>query len=159
YTEQSTGTTFNATGFTIVLTSNAAAADIAQIVSASEAGPERMGRVKDALRAAGFKPEVLARVDQVQPFGDLSRGDVAEIVGLFLQKYACDVGIEIASVDAGLLIDLITKREALAGYGVREVVRLVEAAVVDGLLEARDAGYKAAAISIAGDIVRVAGVA
>ncbi|EQD69703.1 ATP-dependent chaperone protein ClpB [mine drainage metagenome] len=158
-TEQSTGTTFNATGFTIVLTSNAAAADIAQIVSASEAGPERMGRVKDALRAAGFKPEVLARVDQVQPFGDLSRGDVAEIVGLFLQKYACDVGIEIASVDAGLLIDLITKREALAGYGVREVVRLVEAAVVDGLLEARDAGYKAAAISIAGDIVRVAGVA
>jgi transitional endoplasmic reticulum ATPase len=41
----------------------------------------------------------------------------------------------------------------------REVVRLVEAAVVDGLLEARDAGYRAVAISIDGEDVRVAGVA
>ena len=159
-TEQSTGTTYSATGFVVVLTSNAAAGDIAQIVQASpEESPERAGRVKDALRGAGFKPEVLARVDQVLPFGELSRAAAAEIVGLFLQRYAADVGLEIRSVDAALLIDLITKREALAGYGVREVVRLVESAVVDGLLEARDAGYKAVAISIDGDAVRVAGVA
>lgn len=159
-TEQSTGTTYSATGFVVVLTSNAAAQDIAAIVKASPTdGPERAGRVKDALRGAGFKPEVLARVDQVLPFGDLSRASVAEIVGLFLQKFAADTGVEIQSVDAGLLIDLIQKRESLAGYGVREVVRLVEAAVVDGLLEARDAGYRMVAISIDGDAVRVAGVA
>ena len=159
-TEQSTGTTYSATGFVVVLTSNAAASDIATIVQAApDDSPERAGRVKDALRGAGFKPEVLARVDQVLPFGELSRTAAAEIVGLFLQRYAQDVGLEIRSVDAALLIDLITKREALAGYGVREVVRLVESAVVDGLLEARDAGYKAVAISIDGDAVRVAGVA
>ena len=159
-TEQSTGTTYSATGFVVVLTSNAAASDIAAIVQASPTdSPERAGRVKDALRGAGFKPEVLARVDVVMPFGELSRGACAEIVGLFLQRYAQDVGLEIQSVDASLLIDLITKREALAGYGVREVVRLVESAVVDGLLEARDAGYRTVAISIEGDTVRVAGVA
>ena len=160
-TEQSTGTTYSATGFVVVLTSNAAASDIATIVQASPTdSPERAGRVKDALRGAGFKPEVLARVDAVLPFGDLSRAAVAEIVGLFLQKFAADVGLEIQSVDAALLIDLIQKREKLAGYGVREVVRLVESAVVDGLLEARDAGagYRAVAISIEGDAVRVAGV-
>lgn len=159
-TEQSTGTTYSATGFVVVLTSNAAAGDIASIVKAApDDSPERAGRVKDALRGAGFKPEVLARVDAVMPFGELSRSAVAEIVGLFLQRFAVDAGLEIQSVDAGLLIDLITKREALAGYGVREVVRLVESAVVDGLLEARDAGYKAVAIGIDGDAVRVAGVA
>ena len=159
-TEQSTGTTYSATGFVVILTSNAAAGEIAAILKASPAdSPERAGRVKDALRGAGFKPEVLARVDQVMPFGELSRAAVAEIVGLFLQRFAQDAGLEIQSVDAGLLIDLITRREALAGYGVREVVRLVESAVVDGLLEARDAGYKAVAISIVGDTVRVAGVA
>ena len=159
-TEQSTGTTYSATGFVVILTSNAAAGEIAAILKASPAdSPERAGRVKDALRVAGFKPEVLARVDAVLPFGELSRGAVAEIVGLFLQKFAADAGIEIQSVDAGLLIDLIQKREALAGYGVREVVRLVEAAVVDGLLEARDAGYRAVSIGIDGDAVRVAGVA
>ena len=158
-TEQSTGTTYSATGFVVVMTSNAAASDIAQIVAASPGdSPERAGRVKDTLRAAGFKPEVLARVDAVMPFGELSRAAVAEIVGLFLQHFAADAGLEIQSVDAALLIDLITKREALAGYGVREVVRLVEAAVVDGLLEARDAGYRAVAISIDSDTVRVAGV-
>ena len=159
-TEQSTGTTYSATGFVVVLTSNAAAGDIATIVAAADGDtPERAGRVKDALRGAGFKPEVLARVDSVLPFGELSRAAAAEIVGLFLQKYAADVGLEIQSVDAGLLIDLIQKREKLAGYGVREVVRLVESAVVDGMLEARDSGYKTVAISIEGDTVRVAGVA
>ena len=159
-TEQSTGTTYSATGFVVVLTSNAAAGDIATIVAAADGDtPERAGRVKDALRGAGFKAEVLARVDQVLPFGELSRAAAAEIVGLFLQKYAADVGLEIQSVDAGLLIDLIQKREKLAGYGVREVVRLVESAVVDGMLEARDSGYKTVAISIEGDTVRVAGVA
>ena len=159
-TEQSTGTTYSATGFVVVLTSNAAANDIAAIIKASpDESPERAGRVKDALRGAGFKAEVLARVDVVMPFGELSRAAAAEIVGLFLQRYAQDTGLEIQSVDAALLIDLITKREALAGYGVREVVRLVESAVVDGLLEARDAGYRAVAISIDGDAVRVAGVA
>ena len=159
-TEQSTGTTYSATGFVVVLTSNAAAGDIAQIVQAADGDtPERAGRVKDALRGAGFKPEVLARVDQVLPFGELSRAAAAEIVGLFLQRYAADVGLEIRSVDAALLIDLIHTREKLAGYGVREVVRLVESAVVDGLLEARDSGYRAVAISIDNDAVRVAGVA
>ena len=159
-TEQSTGTTYSATGFVVILTSNAGAADIAAILKAAPAdSPERAGRVKDALRGAGFKPEVLARVDMVQPFSELSRAAVAEIVGLFLQRFAQDAGLSIQSVDAGLLIDLITKREALAGYGVREVVRLVESAVVDGLLDARDAGYRAVAIAIDGDTVRVAGVA
>ncbi len=159
-TEQSTSTTYGATGFVVVMTSNAAANDIAAIIKASPGdSPERAGRVKDTLRAAGFKTEVLGRVDVVLPFGELSRGAVLEIVGLFLQRYATDVGVEIESVDVGLLVDLIAKREALAGYGVREVVRLVEAAVVDGLLEARDAGYRAVAISIDGGDVRVAGVA
>ncbi|MHB1991672.1 AAA family ATPase [Metallibacterium scheffleri] len=157
-TEQSTGTTYSATGFAIVLTSNAAASDIAQIVAVSSDGPERAGRVKDALRGAGFRAEVLARVDVVQPFGDLSRAAVAEIVGLFLHKFAQDVGVEIRSVDAALLIDLIQKREKLQGYGVREVVRLVESAVVDGLLEERDAGYRAVAIAIRDEQVVVAGV-
>ena len=159
-TEQSTNATYSATGFVIVLTSNAAAGDIAQIVAAAPGdSPERAGRVKDALRGAGFKAEVLARVDVVMPFGELSRGAAAEIVGLFLQRYAADVGLDIQSVDAALLIDLIKRREALAGYGVREVVRLVESAVVDGMLEARDSGYRAVAISIDGDVVHVAGVA
>ena len=69
------------------------------------------------------------------------------------------MGVEIRSVDAALLIDLVQRREKVAGYGVREVVRLVEGAVVDGLLDVRERGYAAAAIAIDGDQVIVTGVA
>ena len=157
-TEQSTGTTYTATGFVIVMTSNAACSGIAQIVSDTADGPERIGRVKDELKAAGFRPEVLARVDAVLPFGDLSRVAVAEIVGLYMLGFAADVGIELQSVDAALLIDLVQRREQVAGYGVREVVRLVEGAVVDGLLDVRDKGYRTAAIAVDGERVVVTGV-
>lgn len=157
-TEQATGTTYSATGFVIVMTSNAACSSIAQVVAATEDGPERTGRVKDELKAAGFRPEVLARVDTVLPFGDLHRSAVAEIVGLYLLAFSADVGIGLQSVDAALLIDLVKRREQVAGYGVREVVRLVEGAVVDGLLDVRDQGYHSAAIAVDGERVIVTGV-
>jgi len=157
-TEQSTGTTFNATGFVIVMTSNAACSSIAQVVAATEDGSERIGRVKDELKAVGFRSEILARVDAVLPFGDLTRSAVAEIVGLYLLTFAADVGIDLQCVDAALLIDLVQRREQIAGYGVREVVRLVEGAVVDGLLDVRDMGYHTAAIAVDGERVVVTGV-
>lgn len=157
-TEQATGTTYSATGFVIVMTSNAACSSIAQVVAATSDGPERVGRVKDELKAAGFRPEILARVDAVQPFGELSRGAVAEIVGLYLLTFAADIGVDLQSVDAALLIDLVQRREQVAGYGVREVVRLVEGAVVDGLLDIRDRGYHSAAIAVKGDRIVVTGV-
>jgi energy-coupling factor transporter ATP-binding protein EcfA2 len=157
-TEQATGTTYSATGFVIVMTSNAACSSIAQVVATTSDGPERVGRVKDELKAAGFRPEILARVDAVQPFGELSRGAIAEIVGLYLLTFAADVGVDLQSVDAALLIDLVQRREQVAGYGVREVVRLVEGAVVDGLLDIRDRGYHSAAIAVKGDRVVVTGV-
>jgi len=156
-TEQATGTTYSATGFVIVMTSNAACSSIAQVVVATDDGPERIGRVKDELKAAGFRPEVLARMDAVLPFGELPRSAVAEIVGLYLLTFAADVGIELQSVDAALLIDLVQRREQVAGYGVREVVRLVEGAVVDGLLDVRDRGYRSAAIAVDGERVVVTG--
>lgn len=158
-TEQSTGQTYNATAFLIVLTSNAAHETIAKIITAHPAGPERTGLIKAELQATGMRPEVLARVDAVQAFAALDRAAVVEIVGRFLLQFASDAGLELVSVDAGLLIDLVQRREKLAGYGVREVVRLVESAVVDGLLDVRDAGFRRAAITLDGDAVRVAGVA
>jgi hypothetical protein len=147
-TEQSTGHTYSATGFVIVLTSNAAADAIAQVVAAVGDGTERAGRVKDELKSAGFLPEVLARIDSVFPFAELSRAAVIEIVGRFLMQFASDAGVELVGVDSALLIELVTQQEKLADYGVREVVRLVENSVVDGLLSVRDAGRTTAAIRV-----------
>ncbi|WP_298294039.1 AAA family ATPase [Thiomonas sp.] len=157
-TEQSTGRTYSASGFVIVLTSNSAHDRIARIVAETADPQARTAAVKDALQGV-FRPEQLARLDEVYPFGDLDRRAVVQIVGRFLQGFAADVGIALQSVDTALLIDLVTRREKLAHYGVREVVRLVEKAVLDGLLEARAQGYTSAAIEMQGDRVQVRGIA
>lgn len=124
----------------------------------SPARPPSPSPAAQSTAAQGVQGVVLGPMMLPSP-PDLNRAAAAEIVGLFLQGFAADVGVEIRSVDAALLIDLVHRREQVAGYGVREVVRLVESAVVDGLLDARERGYAAASITIDGDQVMVAGVA
>lgn len=149
-TEQSTGQTYSATGFLILLTSNAQQAEIAQIAAATDDTSERARKVKDELKNAGFLPEVLARIDAVFPFAPLSRTALIEIVGRFLTGFARDVQIDVTEVDAELLIDLVTRAEQMRNYGVREVVRAVESAVVDQLLDMKDHGIDRVAIHVTG---------
>ena len=139
-TEQSTGQVYDASGFVIVLTSNAQQAEIAKIATATSDPIERVRRVKDELKSSGFLPEILARLDAIFPFEPLSRRAFATIVGRFLMDLAHKAGVEVVSLDAELMIDLITKAEQLKDYGVREVVRAVESAVADQLLDLKDRG-------------------
>src|SRR6185312_14605043 len=99
-TEQSTGTTYSARGFLILLTSNAAAAEIAKIARVQTDPVMRETKTKDALRDAQFLPEVLGRVDGVFPFAPLSSRDVARVVERFLLKFAADVGVTLESCDS-----------------------------------------------------------
>lgn len=158
-TEQSTGRTYNARGFLIVLTSNAAATEIAQ-VAAVEADPTlRETKTRDALKDAGFLPEIIARIDAVFPFSQLSSRDMARVIERFLLKFSHDVGVELVSADSALLLDLVTRSKKTAAYGIREVVRSVENAVVDGLLAVKDAGYRRALIRVIDGRVSVQPVA
>ena len=154
-TEQSTGHVYDASGFLIVLTSNARQEEIGQIAVTTTEPVERCRKVKDELKSGGFLPEVLARLDAIFPFAPLSRRAMTTIVGRFLMGFASDVGVKIASVDVGLLIDLVTKAERLRDYGVREVVRAVESAVVDQLLDLKDRGVASVDIRIADGVVDI----
>lgn len=156
-TEQATNRTATATGFVVILTTNAEHARIAQIVRDVADVEQRRAQVRDALRGT-FAPEQLARIDEIYSFGELDRRAVGEIVTKFLLQFAADVGVKLQSVDTALLIDLIVKREKLAAYGVREIVRLVEKATLDGMLDARAAGYPAVSIGLDGERVRVTGI-
>lgn len=158
-TEQSTSRTFSARGFLIILTSNAAQAEIGKIACAEADPTNRDVKVKDALRDAGFLPEVLARIDAVFPFAPLSARALASIIERFLLRFASDAGVELVSADAAVLLDLVTKAIKTKDYGVREVVRGVESAVVDGLLNVRDHGYYRAMIRVTDGRVDVQPVA
>lgn len=158
-TEQSTGRTYSARGFLIVLTSNAAADAIVKVAAVESDPVLRVTKVKDVLRDAGFLPEILARIDAIFPFTSLSGRDVARVIERFLLKFAGDVGVTLESCDAALLLDLVTRSKKTAAYGIREVVRSVENAVVDGLIDVKDHGYTRAVIRVIDGAVSVQPVA
>jgi ATP-dependent protease Clp ATPase subunit len=158
-TEQATSRAYSARGFLIVLTSNAAASEIAQVARVESDPTTRDVKTKDALRDAGFLPEVLARIDAVFPFAPLSARSLAQVIERFLLGFARDAGVELVSADSALLLDLVTKANKTRDYGVREVVRSVENAVVDGLLAVKDAGYRRALIRVIDGRVSVQPVA
>lgn len=157
-TEQSTGKTMDASSFTIVLTSNAEHDKLARLALTITDPDDRRRAVKDTLLTT-FKPEQLARIDEVFCFKPLDRRALAQVVGKFLFSFASDAGVELAQVDAGLLIDTIARFEKQSDYGIRQLVRLVEKAVLDGMLEARAAGFKRVAIVCESSRIEVRGVA
>lgn len=158
-TEQSTGKTMDASSFAIVLTSNAEHDKLAHLALTITDPDDRRRAVKDTLLGT-FKPEQLARIDEVFCFRPLDRRALAQVVGKFLFSFAADAGVELAQVDAGLLIDTIERHEKTAAYGIRELSRLLEKLILDQMLEARAAGFKRVAIVCEpGARVEVRGVA
>jgi len=155
-TEQSSGRVADASGFVIVLTSNAEHAKLASLADKIPDRVERKRAVKDTLQTI-FKPEQLARLDDVMLFKKVARRDMAQIIGKFLFKFADEAEVDLVQADAELLIQLIERHEKMSDYGIRELVRLVEHRVVDGMLEAKNAGFDAVAIKVDGEEVLVTG--
>ncbi|HEU0276246.1 MAG TPA: AAA family ATPase [Rhodanobacteraceae bacterium] len=154
-TEQSTGAVYSARGFVIIGTSNAAASQIGEIAKAEPDLDTRAAKVRGALNEAGFPPEIVARFDGIYAFPPLDRAAVAQVVCLMAQKHAAAAGVELASIDGGLLRDLIVQQEKGADAGMRNLDRAVERAVLDGFLALRKAGHKQAAVTITNGCVEV----
>jgi len=146
-TEQSTGSTADASAFVIVMTSNAEHAKLATLMQTVGDPDERRRAVKDTLLGV-FKPEQLARVDDIFCFAPLDRRAIAQVIGKFLYSFADEAGVRLAKVDADLLMQTILRHEKQESYGIRELVRLIEKAVIDGMLAARDAGARAVEIRV-----------
>lgn len=146
-TEQSTGHTVNAAGFVIVLTSNAAQDKLVEITETVSDPDEQRRAVKDTLLGV-FKPEQLARVDDIFCFRKLGRRDLAQIIGKFLHGFADETKVRLGRVDTELLIQTIMRHEKQESYGIRELVRLIEKAVIDGMLAAREAGAEVVEIVV-----------
>src|SRR5690606_9974500 len=100
----------------------------------------------------------LARMDEIFCFLPHTRRSLAQIVGKALFGYAGSVGVELVSVDTDMLIRTIERHEKTSDYGIRELLRMVERSVVDGMLEARDRGHTHVAIRVDGDRIEVEGM-
>ena len=113
----------------LILTSNVGSAEILSLAERGAGYDEIRGRVLSELRRA-FRPEFLNRVDETVVFRSLTREQVAEIVGLQLER----LRTRLAEQGVGLVVADGARRALAASsyepaYGARPVRRAISAQV------------------------------
>jgi ATP-dependent Clp protease ATP-binding subunit ClpA len=108
--------------------------------------PDELRRSADAaLRAAGFAPEVLNRIDRIFVFEPLTGLDVARVAALEIESMIQGYGLQISAggINPQILLDLVDRQRKL-GYSAsaRDLVRGIEEMVADSLIEAKRKGAK-----------------
>ena len=145
-TEASVGTQVSTTRAIFVLTSNIATDALSEIADRFATDPEAMRQASvDALRMAGFAPEVLNRLDRIFVFRALGGLDVARVAALEIEAMIASYGLDIAAggIDPALLFEVMQKQDRLGqGASARDLVRSIEEMVSDGLIEARQQGAR-----------------
>ena len=145
-TEASTGAQVSTTRSIFMLTSNIATEALGEIAERFADDPEAMrGASVEALRLAGFAPEVLNRIDRIFVFRGLAGLDIARVAALEIEAMIGSYGLEIATggIDPALLLDVMQKQDRIGqGASARDLVRSIEEMVSDGLIEARQQGAR-----------------
>ena len=163
-TEASNGAQISTTRAIFVLTSNIATEALGEIADRYAEDPEAMRQASvEALRQAGFAPEVLNRLDRIFVFRALAGLDVARVAALEIEAMIASYGLEIASggIDPALLFEVMQRQDRLGqGASARDLVRSIEEMVSDGLIEARQKGARLVRLekSDGGIVTRVADI-
>lgn len=153
-TERSSGQVADASGHLIIMTSNAEHAKIAEIINNITDVNERRTKTKEALSGV-FKPEQLARIDEIYPFGQLDRLSMVKIVVKALDSLADEAGLVISKIDTELLIDVVVVHERMQKFGIRELLRVIEKRVVDQMYARKKDGCTEIRIVVNGSDVFV----
>jgi len=145
-TEASTGAQVSTTRAIFMLTSNIATEALGEIAERFADDPEGMRSASvDALRLAGFAPEVLNRLDRIFVFRALAGLDIARVAALEIEAMIGSYGLEIAAggIDPALLLEVMQKQDRLGqGASARDLVRSIEEIISDGLIEAHQQGAR-----------------
>lgn len=145
-TEASDGRQISTTRALFVLTTNAAVDALADLSRQHANDPDELRRSADsALRAAGFAPEVLNRIDRIFVFAPLAGIDIARVAALEIESMIRGYGLEISAggINPQILLDLVYRQRKLGpAASARDLVRGIEETIADSLIEARRKGAK-----------------
>lgn len=143
-TEASDGRQISTTRAIFVLTTNAATDTLAELSRRFAAEPDELRRAAtNALREAGFAPEVLSRIDRIFVFNPLAGLDIARVGALEIEAMIRGYGLAVADggIDAMLLFEMVKRQEKLgSAASARDLVRSLEERIADVLIEARQHG-------------------
>ncbi|MBB2204031.1 AAA family ATPase [Gluconacetobacter takamatsuzukensis] len=145
-TEASTGQQISTVRAIFVLTSNIATEALSEIADRLADEPDRMrAESVEALRQAGFAPEVLNRLDRIFVFRALTGLDVARVAALEIEAMIESYGlrVETGGIDASLLFEVMRRQNKMgAAASARDLVRSIEDMMSDSLISARQQGAK-----------------
>nr|WP_298798621.1 AAA family ATPase [uncultured Acetobacter sp.] len=143
-TEASTGQQISTVRCIFVLTSNIATDALTEISDRLHNDPDRMrAESVEALRQAGFAPEVLNRLDRIFVFRALKGLDIARVSALEIEGMIESYGlkVETGGIDAGLLIDVMRRQSRMGdAASARDLVRSIEDMISESLIVARQQG-------------------
>jgi ATP-dependent Clp protease ATP-binding subunit ClpA len=149
-TEKSDGKQISTVRAIFVLTTNAAVDTLADLSRQYAQDPDSLRRTAvEALRAAGFAPEVLNRIDRIFVFEPLSGLDIARVAALEIERMIAGYGLTVAQggIDPQVLFDLMNRQKKLgAGASSRDLTRAIEESIADSLITAKQKGAKAVAL-------------
>jgi ATP-dependent Clp protease ATP-binding subunit ClpA len=142
-TETSDGNKIRTNETIFIMTTNAAARRIGEIVREHKGTVDEMNKmVKQSLAEANFAPEVLSRIDAVFAFKPLAGLDIARVVALEMQAATRQYNMEIVEggIDVDILLDSIEALSKEQKGGVRDIARAIEQQMADGLIDAKTIG-------------------
>jgi ATP-dependent Clp protease ATP-binding subunit ClpA len=141
--EQSSGKVADFTQAIIILTSNEGADAISKLQKEISDPHELENAVKGELVAGGkFRPEIAGRIDKVYVFKELEGLVRAAILAQKMENLAKSYGLELAYVDAHLLLSAMTASDKMKQFGVRAMEGVIGDMLSDGFIQAKEAGYK-----------------
>lgn len=144
-TEASDGKQISTTGSIFMLTTNAATDSLQSLsITYANNSDELRRAATNALREAGFAPEVLNRIDRILVFKPLSGLDIARVTALEIEGMIQSYGLGIAEkgIAPEVLLDMMRNQEKRgAGASSRDLVRAVEESIADTLIEAKQKGH------------------
>ncbi|MFT9418655.1 AAA family ATPase [Acetobacter sp.] len=143
-TEASTGQQISTVRAIFVLTSNIATDALTEIADRLHDDPDRMrAESVEALRQAGFAPEVLNRLDRIFVFRTLRGLDIARVGALEIEAMIEGYGlkVETSGIDASLLVDVMRRQSRMGdAASARDLVRSIEDMISESLIIARQQG-------------------
>lgn len=145
-TEQSDGRTISTVKSIFVLTSNAAVDTLDELSEQySDDADELRRSATNALKEAGFAPEVLSRLDRIFIFKRLKGLDIARVAALEIDDLIKSYGLSLVKggIDPNFLFKIMQRQEKLGtAASSRDLARFIQEDIADDLIEIKKTGSK-----------------
>ncbi len=139
-TEASDGRPIATNRAVFILTTNAATAQLGDIVARNGDDETIRRESVGALRDARFAPEVLSRIDRIFVFRQLKGLDIARVAALEIEAIVKNYDLEIADggIDPEILLESVDRLQKLEGVGsARDLARGIEERLSEALISAK----------------------